>query len=147
MVEDMKLTLPITGMDCANCAAAVERNIKKVPGIDSVNVNYSTEKAVFVANADSNPLNEVINRIQKAGYDVAIGETEVLIDSLDSDQDAKALESALRSSIGITDILVNWVSGKVRVKFIPTLISIVEIRKIVQRAGFDAEIIEESGHD
>ena len=39
------LTLPITGMTCANCVATVERNLKKLPGVASVTVNLATERA------------------------------------------------------------------------------------------------------
>jgi len=33
-----KISLPITGMTCTNCAANVERSFKKLPGILDVNV-------------------------------------------------------------------------------------------------------------
>jgi len=34
MPEELQVTLPITGMTCANCVATVERNIKKVEGVN-----------------------------------------------------------------------------------------------------------------
>ena len=36
MPEELQVTLPITGMTCANCVATVERNIKKVDGVNQV---------------------------------------------------------------------------------------------------------------
>ena len=45
MPPTKQLTLPITGMTCANCVAAVERNIKKVDGVQVANVNLSSERA------------------------------------------------------------------------------------------------------
>ena len=48
MPETKQLTLPITGMTCANCVAAVERNIKKEPGVESAMVNLSSERAAIV---------------------------------------------------------------------------------------------------
>ena len=41
MSNTRQLSLPITGMTCANCVAAVERNLKKVEGVESANVNLS----------------------------------------------------------------------------------------------------------
>ena len=38
------LTLPITGMTCANCVSAVERNLKKVAGVQQANVNIGVER-------------------------------------------------------------------------------------------------------
>ena len=31
-------------MDCANCAAKIERSVQKVEGVNSVNVNFMTAK-------------------------------------------------------------------------------------------------------
>ena len=39
------LELPITGMTCANCVAAVERTLnKKTPGVVEATVNFATER-------------------------------------------------------------------------------------------------------
>lgn len=147
MQEDIKLTLPITGMDCANCAAAVERNINKVPGVDQVNVNFSTEKATFVSNQKDSDIQEIISRIKRAGYDVAVGEVEILVEGLDSDQDAQILESLLQEKLGVTYVMINWVAGKIRVKYVPTLIDLTDLRKVIQQVGFDATILNEGEHD
>lgn len=40
----MKCKFKILGLDCANCASELERNIKKIKGIESVNINFMTEK-------------------------------------------------------------------------------------------------------
>ena len=145
MSEELKLILPITGMDCANCAAAVERNIKKVPGIEEVNVNFSTEKATFNFQKGFLAIDEVIAKIQRAGYGVAVGEIEILVEGLNTDQDSLVLEKVLREQVGITHVVMNWIAGKVRVKYIPTLISWDDMKKIIKGSGFAAEII--SGDD
>ncbi len=44
MSEVRQLTVPVLGMTCANCVAAVERNAKKVDGVETANVNYASEK-------------------------------------------------------------------------------------------------------
>lgn len=147
MQEEIKLTLPITGMDCANCAAAVERNIKKVPGIDDINVNFSTEKATFIIRDGANAIQDVIGRVQRAGYDVAVGELETLIEGLDTDQDSLILEKALSEVTGITDLNVNWVAGKVRVKYIPTLIDWPQLRGAIQKAGFPKAVLIDGDQD
>ena len=45
MAQSTHLTLPITGMTCVNCAANLERAVKKIPGVSEVNVNFATERA------------------------------------------------------------------------------------------------------
>ena len=49
-MPEENLALPVTGMTCANCAAAVERALsKKVPGVVRAMVNFATESAHVVA--------------------------------------------------------------------------------------------------
>ena len=40
MAEE-KFTLPITGMTCANCAANIERGVKKLKGVAEASVNFA----------------------------------------------------------------------------------------------------------
>jgi len=41
---DKKIKLQIGGMTCASCAAVIEHDLKKTKGVNSVNVNFATEK-------------------------------------------------------------------------------------------------------
>jgi Copper chaperone len=45
MSDKQQVTLPILGMTCANCVAAVERGLSKVDGVDAAVVNLSSERA------------------------------------------------------------------------------------------------------
>ena len=55
MPEETQITLPITGMTCANCVATVERSIKKVEGVNQAVVNLSSERATVEFNPDQGP--------------------------------------------------------------------------------------------
>ena len=46
----MKKVLLLKGLDCANCAAKIERNVAKLKGVDSVSVNFMTEKMILDIN-------------------------------------------------------------------------------------------------
>ena len=38
-----QLTVPITGMTCANCVATIERVTAKLPGVEQANVNLASK--------------------------------------------------------------------------------------------------------
>ena len=40
----MKTRFKIKGLDCANCAAELERAINKIDGIDNASISFMTEK-------------------------------------------------------------------------------------------------------
>jgi P-type Cu+ transporter len=67
-MPQQKAQIPVTGMTCANCAANIERSIKKLDGIENVSVNLATERADVAFNDARVAMNDIIARIQKAGY-------------------------------------------------------------------------------
>ena len=52
-------------IDCANCAAKVEEAIKKVDGVNSVSVNFMTQKMIIDINDDV--FEETMKKVEKAG--------------------------------------------------------------------------------
>ena len=79
MSDTRQLTLPITGMTCANCVATVERNLKKLQGVNTAVVNLSSERATVEFEPMKLGLPEMIARVQRAGYGVATGEADLVI--------------------------------------------------------------------
>ncbi len=67
-----QVVLPILGMTCANCSAAVERSLRKERGVKSASVNLSTEKAT-VELEENLEMSLLVDRVRRAGYDVAYG--------------------------------------------------------------------------
>jgi P-type Cu+ transporter len=138
MSETKQLTLPITGMTCANCVATVERNLKKLDGVNKAVVNLSSERATVDYEPTKLQLADMIARVERAGYGVATGEAELIIKRLSDDNDARRLERALISLEGVTDVQVTFTNEKARVRYVPTIVSQAEIRSAVSKAGFEA---------
>ena len=59
----MKLKFKIKGLDCANCAAELEREIKKVDGVDEASISFMSERLVI--ECDEAAKNDVIEKIKK----------------------------------------------------------------------------------
>ncbi len=45
----MRKTFKVNGIDCANCAAKLERNLNKIKGVDDAVVSFATGKLVLEA--------------------------------------------------------------------------------------------------
>ena len=48
---------------CANCAAKIEDKVSKLDGVESVTVNFLTEKMIM--NADESKMEDILSRIEK----------------------------------------------------------------------------------
>ncbi len=65
-----ELTLPVTGMMCANCVATVERTLKKTDGVSDAVVNYASERVTVSFDPDVVDEEGLAGRIEWAGYGV-----------------------------------------------------------------------------
>ncbi len=61
----MTKTLKLQGLDCANCADKVERNVGKIKGVEECNVNFMTCKMIIDIKEDSEELKEAIEKAVK----------------------------------------------------------------------------------
>jgi Cu+-exporting ATPase len=92
-VVTARVELPITGMTCANCAATVERTLKKVNGVVQAVVNLATERASVEYIPGVAAVADMIRAVENAGYGVvqaAEGATEPL-----EDVEAKARQAEI----------------------------------------------------
>ena len=73
--QAMDLDLEIEGMTCASCVLRVEKALKKVPGVDSAEVNLATEKASIHAAATTDVV-ALLAAVERAGYRAELPATE-----------------------------------------------------------------------
>mgnify|MGYP001083042673 FL=1 len=48
----MKAVLKLEGLDCANCAAKIENEVQRIPGVEEATVTFMTQKMAIVAPDD-----------------------------------------------------------------------------------------------
>jgi Cu+-exporting ATPase len=147
MAQARHITLPVTGMTCANCVATVERNLKKVQGVEEANVNLSSERASIIFDPALAGLSDLVARVERAGYGIATGEAVLEIRRMSDDNDARRLEKALSGLEGVLEAKVIFTTEQARVKYVPTIISQSELRKAVKNAGFEALETGTEGED
>ncbi len=138
MADTKQLTLPVTGMTCANCVATVERGLKKQTGVQTAAVNLSSERATVTFDPSAVGLPDLIARVERAGYGIATGEADLVIKRLADDSDARRLEKALLKLEGVLEAQVAVTTERARVRYVPTVVSQAEIRAAVSRSGFEA---------
>ena len=136
MSDKKQVAIPITGMTCANCVATVERNLRKIDGVQEVVVNLSSERATVGYDPSQTGISDITARINRAGYGIAIGTADILVQRMSDDRDAKRLENSLIHMEGIVSANVNFATEKARIEYIPTIVSQSDIRKLISKNGF-----------
>lgn len=59
----MNSKFKVKGLDCANCAAELERAIQKIEGIKKANISFMTERMEL--EYDENNEDEIIKKVKK----------------------------------------------------------------------------------
>ena len=85
-------TLAVTGMTCANCAAAIEKGLAKLPGVEDVSVTLGTERATVSFHPDLVSHQGIVERIELIGY----GVVEVAPDERVEDREREARREEVR---------------------------------------------------
>ncbi len=109
-----RYTVGIEGMTCASCVLHVEKALKQVPGVTDVTVNLATESAAIQA-AFELPAATIKEAVEKAGYQVAETETDLMIEGMTCASCVTRVEKALAAVPGVTAVSVNLATEKARV--------------------------------
>ncbi|RWZ54521.1 cadmium-translocating P-type ATPase [Halobacillus fulvus] len=131
----------IKGMDCPSCAATIEKGLRKMNGIQSVQVHYGTGK--MAVGAESFPIyDQVPAQIRKLGFeaerlDQDNNKQTYKIAGMDCSSCAMTIEKHLSKNPSVQEVRVNFSTGKMQIAHSSTQR---EIIKEVQRAGFDASL-------
>jgi Cu+-exporting ATPase len=134
-------------MTCANCVATIERNLKKVDGVEETAVNLSSERATLGYDQEKASIRDFIDRVRRAGYDVAMADAEFVINRLSDVSDARRIEKTISEIEGIGDLSMNPTTGKLKVKYIPTLLTQLEIRNRIKKMGYEAVVLGDLDED
>lgn len=149
-----RVTLNIEGMSCASCALAIEKALKKLDGVKTVNVNLMTEKALIVGtNLEPSML---IQSVKNAGYNASL-------DIVDKNKETKNtkiyqvngmscaacainVERALKKIPGVITANVNIATEKAHVIIDPGIASEREMAKAVKNAGYELVINQKNSY-
>ena len=57
----IKKNFKLEGLDCANCAAKIEKNVKKIDGVKDATVSFFAQKLVL--EADDDKFDEIVKEV------------------------------------------------------------------------------------
>lgn len=146
--SNAQVTLPVIGMTCANCVAAVERNAKKVEGVAAATVNYAAEKVTVEfdpAVVDAKTVaGGVIERVRRAGYEIPVATVELPLLGMTCANCAATIQRRLSKAAGVLEAEVNYAAERATVRFVPGMTDRDELVAVVRKAGYDVVQVAEA---
>ncbi|MDD5172321.1 MAG: copper-translocating P-type ATPase [Candidatus ainarchaeum sp.] len=148
-----KLTIPVTGMDCASCAMNIERRLKRVKGVESANVNFATNRATVEYDEARVGPGNLKDAIEGLGYGAEMPEGAgsnrkgkdrmfLHVIGMDSMHCAMIVEKALKRTTGVNKVELNFALEKAAIDYDKGKTDFAKIKKAIFDAGYDAELLD-----
>ncbi len=137
------IDLAVTGMTCANCAANIERGLKKLDGVRQASVNFASERVRVDFDPQKAGVKDVVDRIHRSGYGVAVETVDLPITGMTCANCAANVERALNRKVpGVLRASVNFASERASVEYLPSLAGLEDLAAAVRKAGYDVVVPE-----
>ncbi len=130
-----KAVIPVKGMTCVNCAAAIQKDIGRLAGVTNANVNFANEKAVVEFDPSSVGLPVFLETIRELGYRAVTESVTIPVIDLDVSR-VSELERTVARIEGVVRQQVNAGAGSVDIEYVPGQTGLRDIRRAVEREGF-----------
>ncbi|MEW6667936.1 MAG: heavy metal translocating P-type ATPase [Thermodesulfobacteriota bacterium] len=144
-MSDSTVTIPVTGMTCANCAINIERALRKVAGVSGASVNFGTEQATVSYDPQQVPLKGLMEAVEAAGYGVARASVEIPVTGMTCANCALAIERTLGKKVpGVVRAAVNLATERASVEYVPGLATLEDLVLAIEKAGYGAVLPEEA---
>lgn len=136
-----KLNIRVEGMTCEACSARIEKVLSKMDEVESVNVNSVTGLATVDLNSEEN-INEIPQKIEKAGYEVPMQTVKLDITGMSCEACAARITKLL-NKLPIEEAVINSITNSGVVRFKNGLVTEEEIIKQVEKAGYGATVVKD----
>jgi Cu+-exporting ATPase len=141
--ELVRIDLPITGMSCASCALKIEKGLASIEGVSKATVNFAAEKATVVFHPDQTDVSRFINKVKDLGYGAKVEKVVLPIQGMTCASCVNKVEKALNSLKGVVQASVNFATERASVEYIPEEVSIRDLKKVVEEAGYQVLEVKE----
>lgn len=139
-------TLELRGMTCSACAAANEKAVRKVPGVQEASVNLAAETLNVTFDDSAASLDAIKTAVKQAGYEAVDKNpprtVSIPIGGMTCTACAATIERSLRKLPGVQATSANFATEKASVTFDPDIVRLSEIKAAIKKAGYEPLAVE-----
>lgn len=145
LLSQKHIELPIAGMSCAACAARIEKNLNKLPGVSAA-VNFASEKALITFDNTTTSSEKLIHSIEKAGFHVIPQSIQLKITGMTCAACSGRIEKVLNKIPGVT-ASINLATEVAHVSIMPAMTTVDDLIAAVVGAGYGASEISTASRE
>ncbi len=131
-----RLDLPIKGISCASCVAKIEKGLSKLSGVVDAKVNFATQRAAITFDPSQVHTSDFIQTVQDLGYEARSEKVTLPVQGMSCASCVEKVQTALRNVPGVIRVDVNFATEKATVEYISGQVTLRELSKAVEAAGY-----------
>lgn len=140
-------TLRLEGLDCPECAGAVDHSVSHVPGVLRASANFAAASLYVEYDGDATDLQRIADAVSRTGYRAIIpgatsGVVVVRVAEMDCGEEVKAIEGRLRAMSGVGSWQINLLERTVRIQIDPSVLDSDAILGAIRSLGMTPELTE-----
>jgi Cu+-exporting ATPase len=131
------VSLPITGMSCASCAAKIEKGIAGLSGIVSASVNFAAEKITVTYAPEKVHLGDFVKAVKELGYGAGVESVTISVRGMSCASCVQKVTKALEKVDGVVSASVNFAAERADVNYLPTVATLDDLMTAIKDAGYE----------
>ncbi|MEM4721469.1 MAG: heavy metal translocating P-type ATPase [Candidatus Methanomethylicaceae archaeon] len=139
-----KAVIGIEGMHCATCASLIEKSIKRIDGVNSVEVSFGSNSAFVEYEDEKANLKSIAKAVEDAGYKVVMERAIIFVDDMRCASCIAKIEEELMKHEGVYAANANLATKTVVVEYDPKTINPRHLRDVIKDLGYSPVLGEES---
>ncbi len=137
-----QIYIPLENVESEHCALIVDKGIQSVKNITSHTVEFNNNRAVIETDKPEEVIPNVVKTIRDLGYEVTTIKKTIPVLQMTCASCAISTESIVKFLPGIVSSQVNYATATLTVEYIPSLVTVNQMRQAVQSIGYDLFIEE-----
>ncbi len=148
-----KFTINVSDMGSDHCAGIVRKSLERLEGIEKVETNSARKRVTVTAADESLSADTLRQAIERAGYEPGSVTTEgeslywLTVPGMGSDHCAGIVRDSLQRHDSVADVRIRLARHRVGVRVTGETMTGAELRKIVEKAGYEVSDVVEEGDE
>ncbi len=123
-------------MTCANCTNAIKVSIGKLEGVEEVDVNLASETAAVSYDPDQVSISQMEQAVVDAGYQVVSDTAVIKVGGMTCANCVTTIERTLEALDGVSHVSVNLGTEKAHVSYNPRAVTLKDMKRAIEGAGY-----------
>lgn len=137
-----QIYIPLENVESEHCALIVDKGIQSVKNITSHTVELNNNRAVIETDKPEEVIPNIVKTISDLGYEVTTIKKTIPVLQMTCASCAISTESIVKFLPGVVSSQVNYAAATLTVEYIPSLVTVNQMRQAVQSIGYDLFIEE-----